>query len=117
MVRHVASRLFDNVVSATVAIAVVSLCAIMLVRSTRAPFAYWMGGWRPSHSVTIGISLSVDPIGAGLATFAALLVTAALVYAWRYFDTVAGLFHALMLVFLAALVGFSLTGDLFNLAV
>src|SRR5205807_3766620 len=41
----------------------------------------------------------------------------ALVYSWRYFDAADGLFHALMLVFLAAMAGFSLTGDLFNLVV
>ena len=45
------------------------------------------------------------------------MVTAALVYSWRYFDSADGLFHALMLVFLAAMVGFCLTGDLFNLIV
>src|SRR5205807_6374682 len=100
-----------------VAVAVVSLCAILLVRAIHNPFAYWMGGWRPSHSVTIGISLSIDPIGAGMATFAAVLVTAALVYSWRYFEAADGLFHALMLVFLAAMAGFTLTGDLFNLVV
>src|SRR5437764_8502001 len=76
-----------------------------------------MGGWRPRHLVAIGISFSVDSIGAGMATFAALLVTGALVYSWRYFEAADGLFHALMLLFLGALAGFSLTGDLFNLIV
>src|SRR5205823_6442451 len=38
-------------------------------------------------------------------------------YSWRYFDAADGLFHALMLVFMAAMAGFSLTGDLFNMAV
>ena len=42
---------------------------------------------------------------------------ASLIYSWRYFKAADGLFHALMLVFLAAVAGFSLTGDLFNLAV
>ena len=46
-----------------------------------------------------------------------MLVTASLIYSWRYFEAADGLFHALMLVFLAAITGFSLTGDLFNLAV
>ena len=47
----------------------------------------------------------------------ALLVTATLVFSARYFDAIGNLFHALMLVFLAAMVGFSLTGDLFNMFV
>ena len=93
------------------------MCAILLVRASVHPFAYWMGGWRPSHLVTIGISFSVDPIGAGMATFSAILVAAAIVYSWRYFDAADGLFHALMLLFMAAMVGFCLTGDLFNLLV
>jgi multicomponent Na+:H+ antiporter subunit D len=42
---------------------------------------------------------------------------AALVMMWRYRDTDAPLFQVLMLVFLAGMVGFSLSGDLFNMFV
>jgi multicomponent Na+:H+ antiporter subunit D len=116
--RHWLPRLLNDAIATGVAVAVVTLCALLLAHTAPGqPFAYWMGGWRPVHSVTIGISFSIDAIGAGLATFAAVLVTAALVYSWRYFEAADGLYHALMLVFLAAMVGFSLTGDLFNLAV
>jgi multicomponent Na+:H+ antiporter subunit D len=116
--RHWSPRLFNDVIATGVGIAVVVLCALMLVHTAHGhPFAYWMGGWRPKHSVTIGISFSIDPIGAGLATFSAVLVTAALVYSWRYFEAADGMFHALMLVFLAGMAGFSLTGDLFNMLV
>ena len=52
-----------------------------------------------------------------MAAFAAVMVLAALTYALRYFDAVEGLFHGLMLMFLAAMAGFCLTGDLFNLIV
>jgi multicomponent Na+:H+ antiporter subunit D len=117
-VRHWSPHLLNDVVATSVAIAVVVLCALLLAHTAHGhAFAYWMGGWHPSHGVTIGISLSVDPIGAGAATFAAVLVTAALIYSWRYFEAAEGLNQALMLVFLAALTGFALTGDLFNLAV
>jgi multicomponent Na+:H+ antiporter subunit D len=115
--RRWTSRLFNDAGATAVALAVVILCALLLARSVNHPFAYWMGGWRPKHMVSIGIAFSVDSIGAGLATFAAILVTASLVYSWRYFDSIDGLFHALMLLFLAAMAGFSLTGDLFNLVV
>jgi multicomponent Na+:H+ antiporter subunit D len=116
--RHWMPRLLNDAVATGVGIAVVTLSALLLAHTAHGhPFAYWMGGWRPSHSVAIGISLSIDPIGAGLATYMALLVTAALVYSWRYFEAADGLYHALMLVFLAAMAGFSLTGDLFNMAV
>ncbi len=115
--RHWTPRLVNDLGAVGVGATVVTLCALLLARAIHNPFAYWMGGWRPSHMVTVGISFSIDPIGAGMATFAALLVTAALIYSWRYFEAVDGLYHALMLVFLAAMAGFSLTGDLFNLVV
>jgi multicomponent Na+:H+ antiporter subunit D len=116
-VRHWVPRAVNDAAAVSVALAVVTMCALLLTRALHHPFAYWMGGWRPSHMVTIGISFSIDPAGAGLATFAAILVTASLVYSLRYFDGADGLFHSLMLVFMAAMVGFCLTGDLFNLVV
>jgi multicomponent Na+:H+ antiporter subunit D len=116
-VRHWTSRMVNDVTAVSVAVAVVVMCALLLVHAFTRPFAYWMAGWRPMHMVSIGISFSVDGLGAGAATLAAVLVTAALIYSWRYFDAADGLFQALMLLFLGALVGFALTGDLFNLVV
>ncbi len=115
--RHIAPRAVRDLVALAVGIGVTVVCAILLARTTQHPFAYWLGGWRPSHMVSIGISLSVDEIGAGMATLAAGLVTASFLYAWRYFESGAGLFQPLMLVFLAAMCGFCLTGDIFNLLV
>jgi multicomponent Na+:H+ antiporter subunit D len=117
-IRHWSSHVLNDLAATSIAVAVVVLCGLLLTHTAHGhSFAYWMGGWHPSHQVAIGISLSVDPIGAGVATFAAVLVTAALVYSWRYFKAADGLYHALMLVFLAAMAAFALTGDLFNLAV
>ena len=67
--------------------------------------------------MVIGIDYAVGPLGAGMASLAGVLVTAALVYCWRYFDSARGRYHALVLIFLAASVDFCLTGDLFNLFV
>ena len=114
---HFAPRWFNDGVGTLCAITVTALCALLAVHAAPQPFAYWMGGWSPQHGVTIGISFSVDVLGASLAAFAALLVTAALVYSLRYFDAVEGLFHGLMLLFMAGMVGFCLTGDLFNIVV
>jgi len=46
-----------------------------------------------------------------------MLVTAAMIFSWRYFERVGTYYHALMLVFLAGMVGFCLTGDIFDLFV
>jgi multicomponent Na+:H+ antiporter subunit D len=112
-----APRWGEDGLAVTSALSVLTLCVLLAVHAASQPFAYWVGGFRPVHGVAIGISLSIDPLGAGMAAFSALLVLAALAYSWRYFDAVKGLFHALMLMFMAGMVGFCLTGDLFNLIV
>ncbi|MGZ4196636.1 MAG: complex I subunit 5 family protein [Solirubrobacteraceae bacterium] len=110
-------RLLQDGLGIATALAVATMCVLLAVHTAHQPYAYWLGGWTPRHGVAIGISLSVDPLGAGLAAFAAVMVLAALTYSLHYFDAVEGLFHGLMLLFLAAMVGFCLTGDLFNLIV
>jgi multicomponent Na+:H+ antiporter subunit D len=112
-----APRWLNDSISAIGATSATALCVLLAVHAAGKPFAYWIGGFPPRHGVAIGISLSIDPLGAGMATFAALLVTAALTYSLRYFDAIKGLFHGLMLLFMAGMVGFCLTGDLFNMVV
>ena len=46
-----------------------------------------------------------------------MLTTASLIYSWWYFKTIGSLYSTLMLAFLAGMVGFALTGDLFNMFV
>jgi multicomponent Na+:H+ antiporter subunit D len=109
-------RLADAVAIATAA-TVTGLCAALLARSAGGVVVYWFGGWTPRDGMAIGVAFAVDPVGAGLATLAGVLAVAALVYSWRIFEAVGTLYHALMLVFLAAIVGFCLSGDLFNIFV
>jgi multicomponent Na+:H+ antiporter subunit D len=108
-----------ELVAALVALLVGVLCLLLLIRALdrEGPLVSWIGGWRPRHGVAVGINVAVDPFGAALALLAAVLVGAALVFAWRFFDAVGPTFHALILVFLGALTGFALTGDLFNMFV
>lgn len=89
----------------------------LLVQAAGHPIVYWFGGWTPRNGVALGVAFAIDQVGAALATLGGLLMTAALVFSWRYFEAVGTFFHALMLVFLAAVVGFCLSGDLFNLFV
>lgn len=109
-------RLLDFIGGATAA-SVAASCAALASRSASSPIVYWFGGWTPHDQVAVGISFVVDPIGAGLAAFVALLVFIAFVFSWGYFKNVKSLFHTLMLVFLAGMCGLCLTGDLFNLFV
>jgi multicomponent Na+:H+ antiporter subunit D len=106
-----------DVIAIAVAIATCALTLILMVSSAGRPMIYWFSGWRPAGGMVIGIDYAVGPLGAGMASLAGLLVTAALVYCWRYFDGARGHYHALILIFLAASVDFCLTGDLFNLFV
>jgi multicomponent Na+:H+ antiporter subunit D len=106
-----------DVVSVLTAGTVVGLCVALLVRSSTGPVATWFGGWTPRNGVALGISLAVDPIGAGAATMAAVLVLASLLFSWRYFDASGSLFHVLILVYAGGAVGFVLSGDIFNMFV
>jgi multicomponent Na+:H+ antiporter subunit D len=109
-------RLIDSAGIATAA-AVALLCGLLVWGASHEPIITWAGAWRPREGVALGVALVVDSFGAGLACLSATLATASLVYSWRYFKAPGGLYHALMLVFLAGMVGFCLTGDLFNLFV
>ncbi|MGA9527883.1 MAG: proton-conducting transporter membrane subunit [Terriglobales bacterium] len=82
------------------------------------PQVYWFGNWWPrSGGVVLGICFTVDAIGAALAVLTALLTTAGLVYSWRIFESNENHFQPLMLIFMAAMCGFTYSGDLFNLFV
>jgi multicomponent Na+:H+ antiporter subunit D len=94
-----------------------ALCFVLLARSRHETLVYWVGGWTPRQGIALGIALSVDPIGAGFAALSGVLVIAALIFARPLFDDVHAHFHVLTLAFLAAMCGFGLTGDLFNLFV
>jgi multicomponent Na+:H+ antiporter subunit D len=114
------TRRHAELVAAAGALAVAVLC-VLLLRETldnEGPVVSRLGGWPPrGDGVIVGINFAFDSLGAALALLAAVLVGAALVFAWRFFDAVGPTFHALILVFLGALTGFALTGDLFNMFV
>jgi multicomponent Na+:H+ antiporter subunit D len=109
-------RAADAAALATAAV-VTLLCLALLVRSLDEPVVYWFGGWTPREGIALGVAFAVDPVGAALATLAGVLATAALTFSWRIFEAVRTLHHGLMLVFLAGIVGFCLSGDLFNMFV
>ena len=112
---HHVERRTSSLTAIAVTAATVWMCVELLVRSIPDTIVYWFGGWQPRNGIALGISFVIDPIGAGAACIAGVLTLAALIFSSKYFDSIGTLFHVLMLVFLGAMCGFSLTGDLFNL--
>jgi multicomponent Na+:H+ antiporter subunit D len=110
-------RLLDAVAIA-VAAAVAVMLIVIMVRTAGGDEVYWFAGFRPfRHRAAIGIDFEAGALSAGLAALAAVLVTAAMTFSWRYFERVATYYHSLMLTFLAGMTGFCLTGDIFDLFV
>ncbi|MGE5294410.1 MAG: complex I subunit 5 family protein [Solirubrobacterales bacterium] len=111
------NRLLADLLALLAAAATTILCFILVLAVRHETLVYWFGGWQPRQGLALGICFAVDPAGAMMATLAGVLVTASLVFSWHYFETVGTLYHSLMMIFLASMLGFSLTGDLFNLFV
>ena len=109
-------RVLDAVaVGAAASVAV--MLVVITVRTAGGDQVYWFGGFRPARGIAIGIAFEAGSLSAGLASLAAVLVTASMTFSWRYFRRVATYYHALMLIFLAGMTGFCLTGDIFDLFV
>jgi multicomponent Na+:H+ antiporter subunit D len=113
----VSRRRVAGVVAVAAAVATAALCAAALVEAGGGAIITWFGGWEPRSGVAVGIDFAVDPIGAGMALFVATLGVAALVMCIEVIQVEDHLFDAIALVFVGAMVGFCLTGDLFNLFV
>jgi multicomponent Na+:H+ antiporter subunit D len=97
---------------------VVTLNATVVARASAGDRLFtWVGAWQPRGTFSIGISLVGDQVGAGVALTAAVLTGMALIYTSRYYETVDSHFHALLLLFLAGMEGFALSGDLFDMFV
>jgi multicomponent Na+:H+ antiporter subunit D len=109
-------RVLDGIGIATCA-AVVAMLVVLMTRVAHGDEVYWFGGFRPHDGVAIGIDFAAGSLSTGLACLAAVLVLASMIFSWRYFDEVSTYFHSLMLTFLAGMVGFCLTGDVFDLFV
>ena len=113
----VLGRLVADIVAIVTAAATLVMTILLLVHVGRGYSVYWFGGWRPRAGVAIGVAFQVGAIGAGLAAFVSLLMVLALVYSTRFIGMQAPRYHMLMLTFMAGMVGFCLSGDLFNMFV
>lgn len=94
-----------------------AISSLLLANVIHGPAVYWFGNWFPRGSIVLGISFVADPISAGLAVLASTLTLLSLIFSWRLVESGSNHFQPLMLIFLAAMCGFSLTADIFNLFV
>jgi multicomponent Na+:H+ antiporter subunit D len=106
-----------DVIATLTALAVLAITSALAVAAAPAPLVYWFGNWTPRGNLVIGIGFVAGQADAAVAAFIALLFAATFVFAWGYFEDIRAFFHVLMLLFLAAMQGFCLTHDLFNLFV
>lgn len=111
------SRVSADCLGIALAAATLAVSWRLLTTVGHASSVYWFGNWYPRGSVVLGISFVADPISAGLAVLASVLTLLSLIFSWRLSDSGSDHFQPLMLIFLAAMCGFSLTVDLFNLFV
>lgn len=109
-----ASRLVVDVIAIVAALANTGVLVALLAAGR---IVSWSGGWTPVHGVSVGIVLVADPVGTTFGLLACVLTVCALIYTWRYFEDAEAHVHVLILLFMAGMVGFSLTADLFNLFV
>lgn len=110
-------RWLADAIPIVVSAGVLAICVKLFLLAQHGTIVYWFGGWKPVGTAAIGISFSIDPISATVAGFVSLLFLMAFVYSSWFFEDVRHLYQVIMLVFLAALCGFALTGDIFNLFV
>lgn len=92
-------------------------CGLLLHRAWSAPIVEWFGNWTPRGPMALGIAFYIDPVSAALAMLAAVLTLLAFIFSSRDLDEADNHFQPLMLIFLAAMSGFVMTGDLFNMFV
>lgn len=110
-------RVLIDAVTLALVVAQGTYLAALTWHARSGPVDEWVGGWTPSAGHSVGIVLTGDRFGAGTALLVCCVTAAALVYSWRYFQEFTGAdahFHALILLFLAGMCGFALTGDLFD---
>lgn len=114
--RRLSNSLANAVVLATSAASTGAAGYLLSAAAGRTAVA-WSGGWQPRDGLAVGIALAADPLSAGLAVLIGALTGCAALHSRRGLDEADTRFDALLLIFLAAMNGFVLAADLFNLFV
>ncbi|MFN8417905.1 MAG: proton-conducting transporter membrane subunit [Anaerolineae bacterium] len=116
IIERIAHRLRAAVCIGAMIVSLVALLSMAGPIFNGATFVYWMGGWTPREGLAIGISLSVDAWSLFIALVVAFIGLMSLIYMPVYLRNESGRepFYVLTMLLLAALIGFCLSGDLFN---
>ena len=114
---HVTPRGIQHVVVIASSAATTAFAFVLLWHAESHEVVHWFGGWRPHSGIALGIDFAVGPLAAGMCAVIGLVVTLALLYSLTFLREAGSLYDALMLVALAAMCGFAMSGDLFNLFV
>ena len=114
---RVLPRMAKDAIGIVAAASTFAFGVILCFESGRHQLVHWFGGWQPRNGLAIGIAFKVDPLGAAMCALAGAVVLLALLYALTFMEEAAHFFDALVLVICAALCGFALSADLFNLFV
>ncbi|MGH1572705.1 complex I subunit 5 family protein [Methylobacterium sp. P31] len=114
---HLLPGRLPDILATLTALAVAILSGIIALHAADGPLVYWFGGWEPRDGVHLGIGFSVEAASGWIAAFIGLLYALTFLFAWGFFGRTHGHFQILMLLFLAAMVGFCFTRDMFNLFV
>ena len=113
---HLPQRVVSMVALAAAA-ATTALSFVLLLDAWPHSVIHWFAGWQPRNGHTVGIAFTADGLDASMACTIAVLSMVAIAFSVRYLDDVEHFFLVLMLLFLGGMLGFSLTGDLFNMFV
>ncbi|MGB3335136.1 MAG: proton-conducting transporter membrane subunit [Mycobacterium sp.] len=111
------SRPVANAVVLAVSAACTAGSGCVLAEASSHTVVAWIGDWRPQTDLAVGIALAADPLSAGLAVLVGSLTVCAALYSRRGLDEAGTRVDVLLLIFLAAMNGFVLAADLFNLFV
>ena len=114
---HLLPGRLPDILATLTALAVATLSGLIALHAADGPLVYWFGGWEPRDGAHLGIGFSVEAASGWIAAFIGLLYALTFVFAWGFFGRTHGHFQILMLLFLAAMVGFCFTRDMFNLFV
>ena len=114
---HLLPGRLPDILATLAALSVAILSGMIAVHAADGPLVYWFGGWEPRDGVHLGIGFGVDAASGWIAAFIGVLYVLTFIFAWGFFDRTHGHFHILMLLFLAAMIGFCFTRDMFNLFV